>query len=307
MKIMLLAVYLIAMGTFTASAQERVFQKPTGPYLGQKPPGLKPVLFAPGFISKEQRELNSVFTHDGKEFYFSIVLPGKGYRMFFTKETDSGWTKPELVPFSSENSDVDMCMAPDGKRMYFGSTRPIHGVEQKDFKIWYVDRINDGWSEAKILEGPVNQGRKALYPSISRNGTMFFQANRDGGMGASDIYYSKLEDGKYGKVVNAGPAINSRFPEGDVLIAPDESYMIVCGMERLDAIGGGDLYISFKKADGTWGKTKNMGRAINSSSNDYCPVLSPDGKYFFFSSNRGGTDDIYWVDAGVINKLKSSE
>jgi len=33
-------------------------------------------------------------------------------------------------------------------------------------------------------------------------------------------------------------------------------------------------------------------------------MLSPDGKYLFFTSGREGQDDIFWVDAGVIAALR---
>ena len=147
---------------------------PKGKYFGQKPPGKIPEVFAPGFISTEKAELNSVFTPDGREFYFAIYTPGDGCTIYFTKDNGDGWSQPEPVPFSSQDSDVDMCMTPDGKRMYFGSTRPVNGREQKDYKIWYVDRVGDGWSKAKYLDAPINGGQRALYPSISNIGTMFF-------------------------------------------------------------------------------------------------------------------------------------
>jgi Tol biopolymer transport system component len=47
-----------------------------------------------------------------------------------------------------------------------------------------------------------------------------------------------------------------------------------------------------------------MGEEINSPESDYTPVVTPDGKYLFFTSSRGGVDDIYWVDAGIILRLK---
>ena len=40
------------------------------PYLGQKPPGLVPELFAPDIIKTEYREAAAAFTPDLKEFYF---------------------------------------------------------------------------------------------------------------------------------------------------------------------------------------------------------------------------------------------
>lgn len=277
---------------------------PKGPYFGQEPPGMTPEVFAPGFISTEKRELNSVFTPDGKEFYYSIQTPGSGYKIYCTKETEDGWTVPQPVPFSSDYSDVDMCITHDGKRMYFGSTRPVNGVKQDDFKIWYVDRAGAGWSEAKYLESPINDGKRALYPTVSKQGTMFFQAIRKDIIGERDIYYSELVNGKYGEPVHLGPEINTKHGEGDVLIAPDESYMIVNSNGRPDSLGRGDLYISFKKKDGTWTELTNMGDKINTRGTEYCPMLSPDGKYFFFTSTKTGSGDIYWVDAKIIKELK---
>jgi hypothetical protein len=42
-----------------------------GPYMGQTPPGNQSKVFAPEFVSTEFGELNSIFTNDGNEFYFS--------------------------------------------------------------------------------------------------------------------------------------------------------------------------------------------------------------------------------------------
>ena len=288
------------------SAQQKEFPKLTGPYLGQKPLGMTPEIFAPGIISTDLRELNSVFTPDGKEFYFTIQTPGKGYRIYFTEETNNGWTKPAPVSFSSNYSDVDMCITPDGQRMYFGSTRSINGDAKSNFKIWYVERINDGWSDAKYLNAPVNNGQRALYPSITKNGTMFFQAVRDDSYGEMDIYYSELIDNSYQNPVHLGKEINTKYAEGDILISPDENYMIVNSKGRADDMGGGDLYISFKNKNGSWGELTNMGEPINSTETDYCPMLSPDGKYFFFTSRRSGNGDIYWVDAKIIEELRKN-
>jgi hypothetical protein len=295
---------ILCVSSAFAQTEQTPFSVLKGPYLGQKPPGRTPEIFAPGLISTDRKELNSAFTPDAREFYFSIRESGSGYRMLFTKETQKGWTQPELVPFSSTRSDVDMCITQDGKRMYFGSTRPVNGKRQSDFKIWYVDRIGDGWSQAKYLDAPVNEGKRALYPTFSDAGTMFFQAIRDDTFGSRDIYYSTQTNGQFSEPVHLGREINSVHGEGDVLIAPDESYIIVNCVDRSDGLGSGDLYISFKQKNGEWAPLKNMGAPINSPYSDYCPMLSPDGKYLFFTSGRTGDGDIYWVDSGVIQTMR---
>jgi Tol biopolymer transport system component len=83
--------------------------------------------------------------------------------------------------------------------------------------------------------------------------------------------------------------------------------LIVNSNGRPDDLGRGDLYISFKKKDSSWTPLKNMGKEINSEYTDYCPMLSPDGKYLFFTSTRTGNGDIYWVDAKIIEDLKPKE
>lgn len=293
-------IFSVAFNSQDNAPQFSNFNDLKGAYLGQKPPGMIPEIFAPGYISTEKKELNSVFTPDGKEFYFSIS-PDRGYKIYFTQQLEKGWAQPKPVPFSSENSDVDMCITPDGKRMYFGSTRPINGNPQDDFKIWYVERMGNTWSEAKYLDSPINEGRRALYPTVSHKGTMYFQAIRKDTLGERDIYYSELVNGEYAEPVCLGESINSIYAEGDVCIAPDESYIIVNCSGRSDTNGRSDLYISFKKEDGTWAKLKNMGNKINSTGSDYCPMLSPDGKYFFFTRTDTGNGDIYWVDAKIIH------
>jgi hypothetical protein len=291
-----------------SQAQEKASDLPAlkGPYLGQKPPGMTPEVFAPGFISTEERELNSVFTPDGKEFYFTRPTPEGIYSIWLTQEGKKGWTKPELATFNSKYTDVDMCVSPDGQRLFWGSTRPVNGEPLEECKIWYVVRQKDGWSEPKFLEGPVNSAERALYPTLTKDETMYFQSLRPGSFGRADIYRSQLVDGVYQEPENLGPTINSENHEGDVLIAPDESYIIV-STRRPHGFGRSDLFISFKKESGSWAPLANMGELINSEGTEYCPMLSPDGKYLFYTSTRTGKGDIYWVDAKIIEELKPDD
>ncbi len=36
-------------------------------------------------------------------------------------------------------------------------------------------------------------------------------------------------------------------------------------------------------------------------------MLSPDGKFFFFTSGRLGSHDIFWLDAGVIEEYSAND
>jgi len=59
---------------------------------------------------------------------------------------------------------------------------------------------------------------------------------------------------------------------------------------RAEGLGGFDFYVSCNQ-NGVWSGAKNLGTPINSPGNELSPQISPDGKYFFFSSTRGFTDE----------------
>jgi hypothetical protein len=194
------------------------------------------------------------------------------------------------------------------------------------------------WTELNLaglppvnLGPPINSDKHEFYPSLTKDGTMYFQSRREGGIGESDIYFSKLIDGKYLNAEILPEPFNSEGAEGDAFIAPDESYIILSAERIENNIGGSDLWISFKYPDGSWSKIVNLGLRVNSVNDENCPILSPCGKYLFFTSRRSAESpdsaivtydkiqkawtspqntpwfgDIYWVDAGIINKIKDS-
>ena len=72
-----------------------------GEYLGQKPPGLKSEVFAPGIVSiRGGHEFSCTFSPDGKEFYFN-----RGPDIFVCRWEKEGWTAPEPAPFNSRYLD----------------------------------------------------------------------------------------------------------------------------------------------------------------------------------------------------------
>jgi hypothetical protein len=308
------------------------FLAPEGPYLGQKPPGMTAEIFAPDIVSTEHGEFCSVFSPDGDEFYWSIA--GAPYPVIAMMQQNNGrWSEPEIASFSGRYLDIDMSFTPDGKRLFYCSRRPLdgNGAPTDNFDFWFVERIGNGWSEPIHLEGPVNSVAQEYYPIFSQNGTLYFCSMRPGGFGGGDIYRARFENGVYLEPENFGPPINTENFEGDTYIAADESYIIVTCYGRADSIGSGDLYISFRQENGAWSPLENMGAAINTEANEHCPILSPDGKYLFFSSGRnlhpnynegpitlnqklemmnswgnGRNEDIYWIDARIIDSLRSN-
>ena len=173
----------------------------------------------------------------------------------------------------------------------------------REGEIVYAERMTDGcWSDIHNAGTNINSSSRELYPCFVGDGSLYFQSRRPGGEGSSDIYRAQYLEGDFLPAVNIGAPVNSQNSEGDVYVAPDESFMIFSSSGRPDSYGSGDLYISFRQNNGSWSAPKNMGKPINSPELEYCPMMSHDGKYFFYSSRiNNGQGDIYWVNRDIIN------
>jgi len=273
-------------------------------YLNQPPPGLASKVFAPGTVSlKDHYEYGSVFSNDSREFYYAVIINGKPQIRCIRFENNA-WTAPKTVISSDKYEYNDPFLSPDGQRLFFISDRAADGTgPKKDFDIWYIERKNDGWSDAPVNAGPgINTAKNEYYMSFTNDGTMYFSSN--GGTDAAndknyDVRFSKYSGGQFQPSQKLSTAVNTEHYEADVFVSPDEQYLIFC-TERPGGLGKGDLYISFKSKTGEWQPAKNMGPAVNSEGYEFCPFVSSDGKYLFFS--RDG--DIFWVNAEVVEGLR---
>lgn len=297
-----------------------------GPYFGLKSPGSTPEIFEPKIVSTGLDELNSAFSPDGQEFYFCIRNYSGAVSIFQMKMVDEKWSPPKLLPFASRYGDIDVTLSPDGNKILFSSRRPLPGSNEpkEDYDFWMVEREGETWGAPIYLAEDINSERDDFYPMMTNSGTIYFSSQREG-PGTNNIYQSQFVNGKYSKAVKLGDAINTEHREFDPYISPDERILIFTST-RPDGFGSGDLYISFKDENEDWTKAKNMGDKINTPGSEYCPMISPDGKYLFFTGARrngrripekpltyedfkrhlnspeNGMSDIYWVDAKIIEQ-----
>jgi Tol biopolymer transport system component len=302
----------------------------TGDYLGQPLPGKTPEIFAPGFISTGLNEFNAVFSPEGNEFYFSVRSGWELFVIYVIKRNNEVWSEPQLASFSGKYLDADPFISADGQKLYFCSNRPKKsGGEPADWNIWMCSREGNEWSSPVIL--PFCTDKNEFYPTLALNGNIYFHADYEGrtpfDLNRTDIYVSKFSDGIYSVPGKLSEKVNSEFAEWDPFISPDEDYIIFTS-PKPGGFGSGDLYISFRNSEGDWSKAVNMGSEINSPGQDYCPALSPDGKYFFFSSYkflmdnsdpssleyrnlyenllsfRNGSGNIYWSSSQIIKDFR---
>ncbi|MCP4728136.1 MAG: hypothetical protein GY863_24060 [bacterium] len=311
-KLCMILILVLTLNSEYLFAQEKTleFTNLKGPYLGQKPPGLKPELFAPGIYNTEDIEGCSGFLNNGTVFVFNRRIRGDTTSIFtqiYVMELNNGkWTKPYPAPFQKGQDDDNFTVGPDGQTLYLQSTRSRDGSRNisEDGNIWTVRKTSDGWTKPEMLSSPAFLEVWECYPSITNSGTLYFFNGQRPGLGKWDIFYSRLENGKYQKAENMGGMINSEHYELDSFVAPDESYLIVCS-DRPGRDHNYDLYISFLKQDGSWTSLINMGREINEPGSITRPSVTPDGEYLFYCKGYdNGNEEIFWVSSKLIENLK---
>jgi hypothetical protein len=261
------------------------------PYASTRPMP-EPVIFGEGLISTADDELNACFAPDGKTLYISKNLGSRMGVIVVSHFVKGKWSTPEVADFSGRFSDYDPFFSPDGSKLFFISNRPTDVKEtkpKKDYDIWMVEKAGSVWSAPKNLGAPVNTDKDEYYPSLASDGTLYFSAMKETGKGSFDIYRSRFVDGKYTEPENLGESVNGKMTEVDNYIAPDQSFLVFASYGRPDSLGSGDLYISYNR-NGSWTPARHLGGGINSTAREYCPIGSPDGKYFFFTSFRGFVD-----------------
>lgn len=268
-----------------------------GEYLGQEKPGSKPEIFALGIISTMFVEHSTAaFSPDATELFWSPVIPT--VNILYMKSDRGQWLPQQPALFSTAVSGMMPVLSPDGNRLFMCA-----GSADTATEIFFAERKQDGWTEARSVGSQVNTGSENTQASVDRDGTLYFASFRQGGRGSGDIYCSKLINNEYEAPVILNDAINTAAMEYSPFVAPDASYLIFCASGRPDGLGGMDLYFSFRKQDRTWGKAINMGETINTADEEWFPSVTADGKYLFFGSNRNGNYDIYWVDAKIIRNF----
>jgi len=311
------------------SQAETDFPALNGPYLGQKGPGSTPEIFAPGILSLGFHEHNIAISPDGKEIFFVAASSDfSRYLIMTTRLINGTWTIPEVALFSGGRNDGAPAFSPDGKRLYFSSRRPRPGggTSAEDFNIWYVERKADSWTGPTSLGGPVNTGQNEVNPSVTSDGTIYFQRIEKLGALDWDLYRSSPRNGVYGLPERLPASVNTEANEAGPFIAPDGSYLLFQS-NRPGGYGIMDIYVTYRTKGGGWGDPINLGERINSPYSDWGPVVSPDGRYLFFSSFRNvlpikpessdyfeylksrlgtpspGKGTLYWMEAKMIAAL----
>jgi hypothetical protein len=285
-------VLLAAIGPLLSA--QKIFWSTPNAYLGQIPPSDTPKVFTlpvdPGTFPMGR----IAFSRDGKQLYYTQSNSwSKGNTWLKTIQYDGRqWSTPTVIAeqFMSPTLSLD--------------ERVLYMRKGGMKNVWQAKRAEDGWATPV----PFLEKDYAVYdfmPTLSGNAYVGSDPSDDDRKNGITNAFSVLTIAPNGDatVKSLGLPINEPGFNGDLYVAPDESYMIVSAKET--PTYQSELYISFRKRDLSWTAPVSLGPKINDGlAHRWGQYVTPDGKYLFYSHGTSEKDcAIYWVR---FDKLLSS-
>ena len=227
------------------------------------------------------------------------------------------WQTPELLSGSANTvyHDGPVTFTSDYQQMFFtrSFTNDKGRVEKSEIdnviklKIMYAywDPETNSWGHEQ--EMPFNnKAYSVAHPTLSPDGTtLIFASDMPGGIGGTDLWYTKLTDGEWGIPVNLGESINTLGEEMFPYLDIDST--LYFASNAWPGLGGLDVfYADLNRETGLFENPQNIGAPINTSHDDFALILDANAKSGYFTSNRpggDGNDDIYSFRYTLVNLL----
>lgn len=198
--------------------------------------------------------------------------------------------------------DISPVITTDGKRLYFGRY-PFEGNigNPANEDIWYTDlQPNGSWGAAQNIGRPLNNEGSNFLVSIAPDGNSALVGNtysaQGAPLGAGISATFKTESGwSIPTPVRIDRYYNRhRFSESCL----DPSGMVlVMAIQRDESRGQKDLYVSFRRDDGSFAEPLNAGKVLNTWGNEMSPFVAADGVTLYFATDgrRGYGDMDIWM------------
>ena len=259
------------------------------------------VEFAPGVIStKNNFEINAVFNQSGDKVIFARCDAKFTHCTLMQSDYINGeWNKGKTLPFSGQYLDADPYFNEDYSTLYFISKRPITqgGEATKTVNFWRVSLSDGQWGKPEYL-AELSSNADDLYPSFTDKGDFFFPSFRNE---QRLLYVAKKNKDGFDKPIAIPATVYGKDAKiGDSAVSRDGKTIIFSISNRKDSKGKGDLYISHLNGD-QWSVAKSLGDIVNSTDHEFTPIMSPDGKYLFFTRIENGLGNIYQIHKSQLN------
>ena len=267
-----------------AAPRHRAAVIPADDPYGGPPPGAPAIPFAPG-AGPAGQTFSAAFTPDGRSLWFTRRDREAGVVEIMEMHRANGaWSAPRPAEFARGWRGFDPFVTRDGARLYFSWTKPRPGMRADsaaDADTWVVERTaGGGWGAPRHVGAAPHTGEHDSYPGVTRDGTLYFDSFREAPL--RKAFRARPAPG--GGWLPSEPvpfAINGDSGASNLFIDPDERYAVFLGRSRT-GYGAGDLHISFRTATG-WTPARNLGPLVNTAATEFCPYVTPDGRWLFFT------------------------
>jgi outer membrane protein OmpA-like peptidoglycan-associated protein len=260
----------------------------------------QPVPYEPFNLGKSVNtpydEYHPSLTVDGRRLIFTSREPigknGQGQvvlreDIYLSVRNSEAWQpaknlgSPVNAPTTNEGSSS---ISPDGHYLFFTA---CHTEEaQGSCDIFYAVRKGRGWDTPKPMQA-ANSGAWESHPVMSADGsTFYFTSNRKGGKGGMDIWMCKRnEDGTWTSPISL--PFNTPGDEMTPFIHPDDQTLYFAS-DYLLGMGGHDMFVVRRNAEGNWETPKNLGYPINTHDDEHGLIVDPRGQLAYYATNRAG-------------------
>ena len=210
------------------------------------------------------------------------------------KDEHGQWLRPEIleVDLNTEADEGVTSFSPDGMTMYFSKSGKSEN-SNSSVEIFTSQRSDATWTQPEkfvILNDSVSATGQ---PAVSSDGKyLYFVSDMPGGYGGLDIWRVNIKD-RTGTLINMGPQINT--PGNEMFPYSRSDSLFYFSSDGHPGYGGLDIFKAKLNSTGDYWSVENMGKPLNSSSDDFGLTFGH-GESGFFSSNRGdsrGYDNIY--------------
>lgn len=178
-------------------------------------------------VNTKFNESSPIFTKDGNTMYFTRnnFLNGKKgksddkstfVKIYKANMVQGEWSNISELSFNNdESSFAHPALSIDEKTMYFASD--MEGTNGYS-DIYKVSRNSDGsFGSPENLGAQINTTGRESFPSIDKEGNLYFASDGHLGLGGLDLFIAKVNsDGSFEKPKNLGEYINS--PKDDFAV-----------------------------------------------------------------------------------------
>jgi outer membrane protein OmpA-like peptidoglycan-associated protein len=201
-------------------------------------------------LNTNGNEGSQSFSADGRYMFFVSCNRPRNYGscdIYYSINTNGSWSYPLIAPYpvNTREWESNPVLSATGDELFFVSSRKP-GLGGKD--IWRCDvKIVDGglleFSNPKNLGKPVNTEKDDFAPFIhADNQTLYFASNGHAGLGGSDIFVSRRENGIFSEPKNIGYPINTKENEFGIVVAANGNKAYISSWNRENPNRRLDIY-----------------------------------------------------------------